>query len=78
MVPAAMRKEMMALAHASHIGIEGCIRRAREMMFWPRMSSELKGYVSKCDVCLAHRSTQEKEPIVQHEFSSTSVGNGEC
>ena len=27
-VPAAMRKEMMALAHASHIGIEGCVRRA--------------------------------------------------
>ena len=37
-------------------------------MFWPRMSSELKEYVSKCDVCLAHRSTQGKEPIVQHEF----------
>ena len=31
-VPAAMRKEMMAVAHASHIGIEGCIRRARETM----------------------------------------------
>ena len=28
-------KEMMAVAHASHIGIEGCIRRAREMMFGP-------------------------------------------
>ena len=27
-VPAAMRKEMMAVAHASHIGIEGCIQRA--------------------------------------------------
>ena len=41
---------------------------AREMMFWPRMSSELKEYVSKCDVCLADCSTQGKEPIVQHEF----------
>ena len=25
-IPAAMRKDMMAVAHASHIGIEGCIR----------------------------------------------------
>ena len=65
LVLAAMRKDMMALAH---IGIEGCVRRARETMFWPRMSSELKEYVSKCDVCLAHRSIQGKEPIVQHEF----------
>ena len=36
-VPAAMRREMMAVAHASHIGIEGCIRRARETMYWPCM-----------------------------------------
>ena len=27
-VPAAMRREMMAVAHASHFGIEGCISRA--------------------------------------------------
>ena len=33
-----------------------CIRRARETMYWPRMSSELKEYISKCDVCMAHRS----------------------
>ena len=26
-----------------------CIR-----MYWPRMSSELKEYISKCDVCMAH------------------------
>ncbi len=41
-IPAAMRREMMSRAHASHIGIEGCIRRAWETMYWPRMSSELK------------------------------------
>ena len=52
-VPAVMRREMMALVHASHIGIEGCIRRARETMYWPRMSSELKEYISKCDICMA-------------------------
>ena len=34
-IHAAMRREMMSLTHASHIGIEGCIRRARETMFGP-------------------------------------------
>ena len=57
MVPAALRKEMMAMVHASCIRIEGCIQRARETMFWPRMLSELE-YISKCDVCMAHRSSQ--------------------
>ena len=75
-VPAAMRKDMMAVAHASYIGIEGCIRRARETMFWPRMSSELKDYIAKCDVCMAHRTTQGKEPIVQTRICSTAMVKG--
>ena len=61
-VPAAMCKDMMAVAHVSHIGNEGCIRRTRETMFWPRMSAELKEYIAKCDVCMAHRTTQGKSP----------------
>ena len=32
-IPAAIRKEMVALAHATDIGIEGCIRQARERCF---------------------------------------------
>ena len=50
-VPAYMRSEMMAVAHAAHIGIEGCIRRAQESIYWPHMTSELKDYISKCDIC---------------------------
>jgi len=30
------------------------------------MSTELKEYIAKCDVCMAHRSEQSKEPIQQH------------
>ena len=45
-----MRKEMIATVHASHIGMEGCIRRARDSMFWPQMTTELREYVSKCDI----------------------------
>lgn len=62
-VPVAMRKQMLALTHASHIGVEGCLRRAREIMFWPRMSTELREYISKCDVCIRHRDTPSKEPL---------------
>ena len=33
----AVRVEMMAKCHATHIGIEGCVRHARESIYWPRI-----------------------------------------
>ena len=69
-VPAVLRKELMEKTHATHIGIEGCIRRARETLYWPRMTTEIKEYISRCDVCLTHRNSQGREPILQHEFTA--------
>ncbi len=67
-VPLCLRKEMMEAIHASHIGVEGCIQRARESLHWPRMSIKLKAYISKCDVCLSNRNNSSKEPLMQHEL----------
>ena len=67
-VPAAVRTELMSVAHASHIGIEGCLRRMRKCLYWPRMTTQVKDYISKCEVCLSHRSAPPREPLRQHEF----------
>ena len=69
-IPAAQRSEMMTRCHATHIGIEGCLRRARETMYWPRMSSDLKDYISRCDVCLAYQNAPQKETLMQHEITA--------
>lgn len=69
-VPRALKKELMENTRSSHIDIEGCVRRARDTFFWPRMTVELKEYISQlqCEVCLAHRSGQREELILQQEF----------
>ena len=67
-VLAVLRKELMEETHATHIGIEGCLHRARETLYWPRMSTELKEYISKCEICLSHHNDQGKEPMLLHEF----------
>jgi predicted Fe-S protein YdhL (DUF1289 family) len=67
-IPAALRSEMMAKCHATHNGIEGCLRSARETMYWSRMSSDLKDYIAKCDVCLAYQNAPPKETLMQHEI----------
>ena len=79
-IPAALRTEM-AKCHATHIGIEGCVRRVRGSMYWPRMSSDLKDYISRCDVCLAYQSASHKETLMQHEIMArlwAKVGTDLC
>ena len=60
-MPAALRKEMMTTCHQTHIGLEGCIRRARECLFWPRMATELKEYISKCETCMITTTKRDHE-----------------
>ena len=33
------------------------------------MNTELREFISKCEVCLAHRPEQTKEPLEQHQFA---------
>ena len=75
-IPAALRTERMAKCHAAHIGVEGCLRRARDSMYWPRMSADLKDYISRCDVCLAHQDSPQRETLLQHEITSRPLRSG--
>ena len=67
LIPISLRTEVLARIHRSHIGIEGCLRRARESVYWPGMTAALKNYVSRCDVCRTFESSQQKEKLHQHE-----------
>ena len=67
-IPASMRDNMLAKIHASHIGIQGCLRRAREVVYWPRMDKDVAAYVTKCDVCNSQPAEQGKEPLICHEL----------
>ena len=67
-IPAVLRREMMSMVHALHIGIEGCIRRARDSLYWPRINADLKEYIGKCDICLAHQAVPGRESLVQQEI----------
>ena len=65
-IPKTLRKFMMENIHASHIGVEGCLRRARESLFWPAMNAEIKDYIQRCETCRTYEHKQQKEPIVAH------------
>ncbi len=46
-VPHALRDDMKKRLHSSHLGVEGYLKRAREILYWPKMSSQVKESVSK-------------------------------
>lgn len=55
---------MVKKIHASHIGIEGCLRQAREILYWRGMTAAIKDCVSACGTCNSFRIEQPKEPLV--------------
>ena len=67
-VPTSLRADMLKKLHSSHIGMEGCLRRAREAIYWPRMNQEVKDYISLCSTCNTFKPEQCREPIIQHEI----------
>ena len=69
LIPKMMRAKMKERLHSSHIGINGCLRRARECLYWPGMAAEVKEYVSQCEVCSKYETRQQKETLMSHEMA---------
>ena len=66
-IPHKMRQEMKEKVHAGHSGINSCLRRARELVFWPRMSAEIRHFIESCDVCTSYSAKQPAETLRMHE-----------
>ena len=66
-IPQVLRKEMLEELHRPHMGLESTLRRARETVFWPLMTTQLKDFIRRCDTCRTMDPQQQKEPLVCHE-----------
>ena len=59
---------MLGRTHSSHQGADSCIQRAKDVIFWPGMQSDIKEMVSHCDICSNHVCNQQKEPLVTYKI----------
>ena len=66
-VPVALRPYMITQVHSSHLGIESCLNEARDVLFWPGMTAEIKDCVSKCETCNTYQTNQQKEALIPHD-----------
>ena len=63
-IPRAARKSVLAQLHASHQGIEKTKRRARQTVYWPGISNDIKNIVEACESCQQNRPSLQKEPMI--------------
>ena len=69
-IPQSMRAETRQEIHGAHLRINGCLRRARETLFWPGMSDEIKNYINACETCRKCEVSNQKKPLMSHEAPS--------
>lgn len=70
-IPKNLCGDMKARIHSSYLGTESCLRRACECIYWPRMSAEIKQYISGCEICRElDTPCQPKESLMSHEAPS--------
>ena len=66
-VPKTMRPEILSRIHSSHQGVASCLRKARDIVFWPGMSAEIKDLVKRCSVCAEFQAKNASQPMQSHQ-----------
>ena len=67
-IPEHLRKKIREKLHVAHTGVQSCLRRAREVVYWPGMNKDLTDYIAKCDTCNTFQNNQMKEPLISREI----------
>ena len=57
-VPREMRSEMFQYIHKGHQGKERCLLRARNTVFWPKMTYNVQQFIEKCVICQEYGKCQ--------------------
>ena len=63
-VPESLRQKIREKLHVAHTGIQSCLRRAREAVYWPGINKDLTDFISKCEICNTFQNNQNKEPLI--------------
>ena len=76
-VPKEMRAEMLQYIHEGHQGKERCLLRARNTVFWPKITYDIQELIERCIICQEHGksqsmigTTQELPPFPWHTLAT--------
>ena len=72
-VPRQMRPEILQYIHEGHQGKERCLLRARNTIFWPKMTYDVQQLIKKCVICQEYGKSQSL--IATRPFPMAHIGN---
>ena len=72
LIPRPFRREVLRRLHASHQGINRTLRRARQTVYWPGLTSDVTSTVEACNPCQTHLPSLGKEPLL-NDASPTRI-----
>ena len=72
-IPNAMYTSMLQVVHGSHLGIEKWKRRAKDVLYWPGMTTQIEDVVQNCAVCARYtRGVIQRNPYCVIALASLS------
>ena len=60
-IPSTLRRKVLEQIHDGHLGNEKCMLKARDSVFWPGISNDIRETVEKCGICQA--SSRAAKPV---------------
>ena len=62
-IPPCLYAEMLDRLHEGHQGVNKCVRRARDSVWWPNITVHIKHLLARCNICMQFRENAA-EPMI--------------
>ena len=68
-----LRPDVLQQIHKSHLGISKCQQKAREILYWPSMSADIKHMILNCNKCAEQAKKEPPEPLRPTKPSASAL-----
>ncbi|UYV63519.1 K02A2.6-like [Cordylochernes scorpioides] len=72
-IPLKWKAKILKLIHVRHQGINSCLRRARDSIYWHGMSQDIINTVENCRTCQANQRNKTKEHMIIKEIPKSFI-----
>lgn len=66
-VPQKKQVDLVRRIHDGHRSVEKCLELARDTVFWPGITKQVKDKVLNCETYLKHGALQRHQPMQSHQ-----------